>query len=80
MGKFITWFFLTAWCALEIVGSVFVGYWLLTYFSTAQSLLAKIGFAGLFLILVIITITFISAAFLITKDKDRSKKLDKMKE
>ena len=80
MSKFITRFCLTMWCALEIVGSVFVGYWLLTRFATTHTLLSKIGFIGLFLILVIITVTFTSAVFLITKDKDKSKKLDKLKE
>lgn len=80
MNKFVTRFCIAMWGVLEIIGSVFIGYWLLTYFATTRTLLAKIGFIGLFLILAVITVTFISAVFLTLKENNRSRKLDKLKE
>lgn len=79
MDKFITYFFLASWFVLEVVGSVFVGYWLLACINASNTLMSKIGLIGLLLVLTIITITFIGATFLIEKDKNKSKKLDSFK-
>ena len=64
---------LIAWSAILLIGSIDIGYRLLSLFTTAHTLINKIWLIGLFILLVLLVIFFLVAIIIDIKEVDNKK-------